>query len=823
MQQSLLNPKRFEGLFSEHYVNKRFPETDLYKKLSPPNEIRKKLSPLIKDAIKNAPGKKEAQLEEDFIQPLLKILGINYIVQVTNPAGEVDYAFFKTEEERAAADARPGKKYEGAVALADAKRWERPLDARGGSERLDKNPNAVPTKQIANYIYETGVDWGVLTDGRLWRLYNRNATPVSQTFFELNLVESFDDPDVFHLFYALFSGEAFAEGAQEFVLRQSENYWSDIGEDLKDRAYEALAKLCNGFRKIDGALEIKDIYEGSVILLYRLLFVLYAEYKKLLPADEGAYSRYSLSEILKEVERGDPRTFSETRHMLYDRLKHLFRLIDEGDESLGVYQYNGGLFKEAGLPFLPGDFLADHPVPDRHLAEALRLIAYAEDKKGRGRHFVDYGELDVRHLGSIYEGLLEFHPSLNEGGIELLTDKGERKATGSYYTPGYIVNYIVENTLGPLTENLKTPEEVLALKVLDPAMGSGHFLVGAVDYIGRRCVEYAGAEAERTEKDYQREAVERCVYGVDLNPLAVELAKLSLWLHTVAKDKPLSFLDHHLKLGNSLVGARVADLGELPKKGKKKVAATTQNLFIDHLLGIMKGVINEVMGILGRGTENILDIREKEILHQTAEEHLRPFKAVADTWVSTYFGNDVTADEYAEALAAISRPKELLALPKVGAATTLSHGDEHGVGREFFHWELEFPEVFFDEHGREKDNPGFDAVIGNPPYGSKKMLDEFTKGFVRKNYTCLSSSDTAEMFLELSINSIKCSGKVGMIVPKPLTYITSWKDIRRSISELALTNIIDVCKAFKEVKLEQIIIIFDNSRASGSVTTGYLE
>jgi len=777
MQRSLLNPKRFEGLFSEHYVRDRFPETDAYKKLTPPNEIRKKVSALIADVVKTAHTKNEAQLEEDFIQPLLNVLGIHYIVQVNTPAGTADYAFFESEKDRAAADARGDEKYEGAVAIADAKRWERPLDVRGGAAPLDKNPNAVPTKQLANYIYDTAVDWGVLTDGRLWRLYNRNVTPVSQSFFEINLIDAVEDPENFHLFYALFSGAAFAEKAQEFVLKESESYWTEIGEDLKEKAYKALELLCNGFRKLGADLEIKDIYEGAVILLYRLLFILYAENKNLLPRGEEAYKRYSLQEILREVETGAAETFSETRPMLYDRLKHLFRLIDEGDESLKVYQYNGGLFKDEGLPFLPANFLAEYPVPDRYLAAALKLIAFADDKKGRGSHPVDYGELDVRHLGSIYEGLLEFHPTVKNDKIELYTDKGERKATGSYYTPGYIVDYIVENTLGPLTEKITTPEEVLSLKVLDPAMGSGHFLVGAVDFIGRRCVALAGAEAEKTEKDYQREAVERCIYGVDLNPLAVELAKLSLWLHTVAKDKPLSFLDHHLKLGNSLVGARVDDLGELAKKGKKNEPAATHNLFATRLEQAMATAIKEVMGILGRGTEAIDDITFKEDSLKRAERRLAPFKAVADTWVSTYFGHDVTDAAYAEALDALARnAEETLALAPVREAVRLSHGDEDGVGREFFHWELEFPEVFYDDFGREKENPGFDAVIGNPPY-----VDVKAEGI----YAGLETAPCTNLysyFIENGIRLLKQGARFGMIVPLSLVCSSRMTELRQYVS-----------------------------------------
>jgi type I restriction-modification system DNA methylase subunit len=807
MQKSLPNiePWGCHGLFSEHYIEKRFPETEQYLKFKAPDRVWENVQVLVQKNINSVATKNEAQLEEALIRPLLREMGVIFIPAVGVPQGEVDYAFYASEEEKRAADVRYHEKYKGAIALADAKRWDRPFNKGGGTEQ-DENPNAVPTKQIANYIFKTGIEWGVLTNGRIWRLYNRNVVPVDESYFWMNLLGALEERDTFNLFYALFSGAAFAGKVQEYVLKESESYWADIGVDLKEKAYEALELLCNGFRKLDGGLEIKDIYEGAVILLYRLLFILYAENKKLLPRDDEAYKRYSLESILDEVDRGRTETFSETRAMLYDRLRHLFRLIDEGDESLSVYQYNGGLFKEDGLPFLPANFLSDHSVPDRYLAKALTLIAYAENKKKLGRHRVDYGELDVRHLGSIYEGLLEFHPQRVNGKIELFTDKGERKATGSYYTPGYIVDYIVENTLGPLTEKAAAPEDVLGIKVLDPAMGSGHFLVGAVDFIGRRCVELAGEKAEKSGKEYQREAVERCVYGVDLNPLAVELTKLSLWLHTVAKDKPLSFLDHHLKLGNSLVGARIADLGEIPTKGKKKEeAAATQNLFATRLEQAMRAAINEVMGILSRETKVIEDITFKEESFQRAGKRLAPFKAVADTWVGTYFGLDITETAYAETLDALARNAEdVLALAHVHEAIRMSHGDEHGVGREFFHWELEFPEVFYDGRGQEKDNPGFDAVIGNPPYG--KISDNKTIAFIKNNFG-VTTADMAAYFLE--VGAKQTGSFLSFIVPKSIAFYETWKNVREIISnKLFLQSVADVGIGFEEVILEQIILVY---------------
>jgi len=758
MQGSLLKPYRSVGLFSEHYVEKRLPETDMFGRLKPPGEIRDEINRLYGEVKKTVNNKKESQLENDFIRPVLNVLGIQYIVEVTTPAGSPDYAFFPDVESKSQAEARGSKKYEGAVALADAKRWGRDFEGRGNA--LDENPNAVPTRQIANYITETGIEWGVLTDGRRWRLYNRNTHPVSQSYFEIDLIEALDDPELFHLFYAVFSGPAFEVGAQKFILDESKDYWAAIGDDLKDRAYEALAQLCNGFYRNDPGADIKDIYEASIILLYRLLFVLHAESRELLPVKNGSYASYSLNGILDEMAKKSSNEWSTKLRSFYSRLEQLFDLINEGDESIGVYQYNGGLFKDGGLPFLPASFFRDNAVPDRYLASALVLVAYAREKKGGEPRRVDYSELDVRHLGSIYEGLLEYHPRLEDGEIKLYTDKGERKATGSYYTPDYIVNYIVENTLGPLTEDIKDPDDVLTLKVLDPAMGSGHFLVGAIDFIGRRCLALAGGEAEVSEEEYRRIAVERCIYGVDLNPLAVELAKLSLWLHTITKDKPLSFLDHHLKLGNSLVGARVDDLAELPKKRKKK--SEQQNIFVIRLKEKLPFVLGKVVQILTCDTTTIKDIEDKEAWLIATKKELEPFLAVADTWVSTYFGNDVSDDEYSEIVGLINMPAKLLERPAVQKAVATSHGDEHRTGREFFHWELEFPEVFFDEKGREKENPGFDAVIGNPPYVVVK-----DDGFYEK-LTTYKAKDTYAYFLERGIGVLSHDGFIGMIVPLSL-------------------------------------------------------
>jgi len=236
MQSSFIVKYRSVGLYSEHYIDiegERFPTTDIFARLEPADDVREDIKRLY-DKVKNTVDKKkESQLEHEFIRPVLDVLGFHYIVDVTTPAGSPDYAIFPDDQTKAEADSRDSERYKSAIALADAKRWGRDFESRGNS--LDNNPNSVPTRQIANYITETGIEWGILTDGFRWRLYNKNVHPVSQSFFEINLIEALNDPELFHLFYAIFSGPAFTAGAQKFILDESKSFWAAIGHDLEIR------------------------------------------------------------------------------------------------------------------------------------------------------------------------------------------------------------------------------------------------------------------------------------------------------------------------------------------------------------------------------------------------------------------------------------------------------------------------------------------------------------------------------------------------------------------------------------------------------------
>ena len=368
-------------------------------------------------------------------------------------------------------------------------------------------------------------------------------------------------------------------------------------------------------------------------LLYRLLFLLYAEDRGLLPVNDPRYEYYGLrkrvrDDVAERTERGDQ--FSGTASAYNHHLTTLFQLIDKGDASIGLPPYNGGLFAKDTAPILEEAHL-----PDTVVAQIVYSLSHVNSPEGR--RFVNYRDMSVQQLGSIYERLLEQEPVRNgDGEIVVRPNSYARKDSGSFFTPQDLVDLIVERTLKPLAEErlrafeekakelesdtrpkevrhaelsmLDPAEAVLDLKVLDPAMGSGHFLVTAVDFLSdyiAELVEHVPAVTEWLDGEYRsplmdrvaairqdilgraeeahwivdegmltdqavmrRMVIKRCIYGVDKNPLTVELAKVSLWLHSFTVGAPLSFLDHHLRCGDSLVGMRVMDVGpELNRLG----------------------------------------------------------------------------------------------------------------------------------------------------------------------------------------------------------------------------------------------------------------
>ena len=586
----------------------------------------------------------EAVTEQDLIRPVLELLGwADYLPQQRTAGNEdiPDHLLFADpgSKERASAERNAGARAGLGIALEESKRFGLPLDERDREAGFHARS---PHSQILRYLAtaeiesESRVRWGILTNGRVWRLYDYRSRPRASGYFEANLPDLLEPPgeEDLRVFHLLFRRESFtpqegaAESYLEAALGEGRRYEEQVAHDLSSVVFEnvfpALVQALADTAQKGGA-GLPEVRKAALIFLYRLLFVLYAEDRGLLPVNDSRYDDYGLrkrvrDDVARRMEESD--AFSAVATNYYDRLLNLFRIIDQGDPSIGLPPYNGGLFAREAAPLLETVRLADADV-----APVIHDLSHARDAEGE-RHFVNYRDMSVQQLGSIYERLLEREPVRDgDGEIEIRPNPYARKDSGSFYTPQELVDLIVERTLKPLAEErlkafeekadalksdrrpkaqrhaellkLDPAEAVLDLKVLDPAMGSGHFLVTAVDFLSdyiADLVEYVPAvpewlggeyasplvgrvaaireeilrrakesdwvldEAQLTDQAIIRRMVlKRCIYGVDKNPLTVELAKVSLWLHSFTVGAPLSFLDHHLRCGDSLVGMRVSE------------------------------------------------------------------------------------------------------------------------------------------------------------------------------------------------------------------------------------------------------------------------
>jgi Eco57I restriction-modification methylase/restriction endonuclease TaqI-like protein len=857
------HPHRNQRLFSDHYLDTILPQASDWKLgADGAAETLRRLRDLYQSF---TPSTNEAQTERDWVRPVLEALGHSFEVQPTlrTPDGtkRPDYILYQDE-----AAVRANKNVtltddllHQALAVADAKYWDRPLD-QALKVGTDPFTNKNPGYQISFYIQHAGLPWGILPNGRLWRLYHKASAHKLDQYYEVALPELLDrgDPQQFQYFLRFFERSAFEEGPLSLNrhLEASTSYARSVGEGLRGQVYDALLHVAQGFLDFPrndftpDPAALKQIYDNGLILLYRLLFVLYAEARNLLPVEESAQYRdqYSLSAIKRSVAE-DVRygqTLLPGTATLWPRLTALFDIINRGSPPLKVATFNGGLFDPARYPFLE-----QYSVGDAHLQQAIDKLTRVEGE------FVDYRDLSERHLGTIYEGLLEFQLRPLETGpdapaedsaasregwtVKLVTDKGERKLSGSYYTPGFITHYMVEEAVGPVvTAALESAaakgaeaqvQAVLNVNVLDCSMGSGHFLVEATEYIARRLVEAdllppdlrtSGGMAVDEFAYWKRRVAQSCVYGVDLNPLAVDLAKLSLWLTTAARDRPLSFLDHHLRPGNALVGARLDEL----KPGMKKKAAgrkiqraeaggqltwATDSAFTQT----MKLAVDNMWLIEESAAATIEDVKAQEKLYETAREaFIRKYSPPADLVTATHFGLEVD-DALLGPLTEYALGRTIAAPPQF--RKWLEEAEALAEQHRFFHWELEFPEVFFDRYGRSLgEEAGFDVVVGNPPYVRQERLAPL-KAYLEETFRAYHGvADLYVYFYEQGLRLLRQGGRMAYIVTNKWMRSGYGEPLRAFFAEQnALERIIDFGHApiFADVDVFPCILVFEKPAA----------
>ncbi len=616
--------------------------------------------------------------------------------------------------------------------------------------------------------------WAVLTNGGVWRLYCRDAHP--SAYFQFNLGDrppSFCSYENFKVFLALFQAAVFVPRngvcALDEVRTEAIQYQTELEGNLRKRVFTVLVDLANGFWSYPGnnltTEDLPALYDNCLIFLYRVLFVFYAESRGLLPvrpsgpgSNRNYRERYSLQRLAPLLKRpGHYQSDDFTK--LYEELLELFHLIN-GDQparnrACAVPRYNGGLFNYKEHPRLE-----QWRIGEKSLASVLRNLIFSGVPAGRKGQTefdwgtIDYADLEVRQLGDIYEGLLGGHLELENGRLALRGERAALQATGTFYTPDFIVRYLVHEALKPLIDEIEATETVqaakktgkkdnsfalavLKLNILDPAMGSGHFLVRATEWLADQIVYHPttefqiktvppGLSQEQAEIAYwRRRVVESCIYGVDYNPLAVELAKLSLWLTCISTDEPLSFLDHHLRPGNSLIGARLSELGALPRDDGKQVPLA----FGPDLGSAVGAAIRSIAAIEGETSSDLETLKRKESRwHDEVLPRLEPYKKVSDLWTATLTGLKLTESTYLRLAEGLTKPPK----PRTGEAKRFQKEldevqpdlDRVTDTVRMFHWELEFPDVFFDEDGSPKTSPGFDAILGNPPYISTQTSSD---------------------------------------------------------------------------------------------------
>ena len=827
-------------LFAEHFLREGIAQTQAWKKhrlqnLLPDFETRAR-EIFAGIPIDGAPN--EADTVARVIAPVMNLLGWEnaYLREQTNVRDRPDMHLLAQPGAWREQDAKD------AVAIQENKRWNLPLDRRDDSAAGKPAPTksdslfqesappsppkktyaAAPSTQMLRYLSNAAARdnsktrWGVLTNGAQWRLYYQGARSRAEEFFELDLPailgleESAEREHWLRVFALLFGRESFSPtpdlGGRDLHLYAFDEgiFWEQkVTQNLSVVVFEEVfARIAGGFIANDpekpAAIDseyLAQARDAAMAVLYRLLFVFYAEDRGLLPVDRADYRVYGArqlrDDIAKAIERGDANKppLSAKRAMYYSRFCELCRAIDEGDPSLSLPPYNGGLFDDRAHPILRRSKLVDSV-----FAPAVDALSRMPRGGKIEREWVNYYDLSVQHLGSIYERAIEHDLRQNEAGqFVLRPNRYARRSGGSYYTRDALVRLVLERAAGPLVEERRarfadaveqaagadsesaraqlqavdSAAAIVNLKICDPAMGSGHFLVSLVDFLTDAALEAmaesesAGADCEyhsplaaeidtirnriiyaatrgkwhidREKLDdrqiVRRIVMKRAIYGADKNPMAVELAKLSLWLHTFTAGAPLTFMDHHLRCGDSLFGewaarARSDGLPGIEDAMQNARAAWKATAQVESLSDVEIG-----------------EVAQSRAAHETAREKTRSLESIltfahAVDWGDAFDRIDKRAGATARKSQRREALKKLLAMA-TSPAVLLAGDNPAGLSeietellataRELaadgvLHWEAAFAGVWLAQAESDAGG-GFDAVIGNPPWDRMKMQE----------------------------------------------------------------------------------------------------
>lgn len=727
---------------------------------------------------------------------------------------------------------------------------------------VDKSSwKTTPSRRFERLLREIKVPIGLIADETNLRLVY--APPQENTgtlTFPLAAMTQIEGRKILGGLQTLLSRERLFTGPLDSrlpaLLEKSRKAQTAVSTALAEQVLESLYELVRGFQSADarthGAL-LRDVlashpdhvYQGLLNVLLRLITLLYAEDRGLLPQSDLFVRNYSIRGLYERL-RADHEQYSDTmdnRHGAWHQLVALFRLVHEGctHPAMRMPSRRGGLFDPERFPFLEGRTLATPAiphVPDGTIHRVLdKLLIVAGER-------LSYRTLDVEHIGSVYETMMGFRmerasgpsiaikaakkggapttidlekllaeappkraawikqnaeqkidgkaaetlknastlealraaldrkiahaatPDIVAKGSMVLQPSDERRKSGSHYTPRSLTEPIVRKTFEPIFARLgadATPEQILDLRVCDPAMGSGAFLVEACRQLAQRLklawerhrVTPTLPPDEDLDLYAMRMVAQRCLYGVDKNPVAADLAKLSLWLATLARDHAFTFLDHALKCGDSLVGLDRKQIESFHWKAQQQLAFVSKALGkrVDEALALRDKVRNAP-----EGTSET----ELRRLHSEAEAKTADVRLIGDLVIAAFFAAD--SDKKREALRkeledAVRTWLEVSA----GASTLQVHARQlRAENVSPFHWWLEFPEVF------ARSNPGFDALCGNPPFlgGSKVSStsgESYRDWLLHVHEATHGNSDIVAHFFRRAFTLARAGGTLGLI------------------------------------------------------------
>lgn len=732
-----------------------------------------------------------------------------------------------------------GKSY--AISHRSTNRDGFPIHIVGVNQSLDKRPDTGTTRLsphalVQEYLNNNEHLYGLVTNGRFLRVL-RDATRLSRlSYLEFDLQQIMEEglyvefALLFRALHATRMPEKIDLGPDsifEFYHLEAISSGSRIRERLSLAVESSIKELANGLlqhptnedlrqRVIEDKISAKDYYLYTLRLVYRILFLLVIEERKLIypeKRDEELnkkksiyYDFYSLQRLTKLAEKlvyVDPRKTD-----LWQSLLTTFALFEDGQygKKLGIDPLGSGLFSPSSLGIL-NDQLLDNEC----LLKVLRYLVTFENEKGQ-RVRVNYADLDVEEFGSVYEGLLEYKPVLTnhvEQPIFSFVEGDERSSSGSHYTPEELVKPLITHSLDYLiADKLKEPDPeagLLSLTVCDVACGSGHILLSAARRIGFELAKYRSKEDQPAPTEMRkatRDVIRNCIYGVDFNPLAVELCKVALWLEAHDPGQPMNFLDHHIKCGNAIVGlAHFEELengiaseafktlpddnklvasafkkrNDAERKTKNQLSTYEIAKVDDDLKGLQKDFAHFAQ--LPESTPEQIAKKDKLYQELTNGKKWWRLKQLADLQVAQFFipkteANKQKLTTHSQYINYLKTEAQII---DRGTATAISQD------KRFFHWFLEFPEVF--------SNGGFDCILGNPPYIAARDINSKIGERIHKylKYVFFPSNgkpDFVSYFYRRDFDIIKIQGFISLIATNSI----SQGDTRKSSIEYIIQN-----------------------------------